>query len=210
MGVAERRERERKARRESIVAAAEQVFLERGVDMATMDDIAEAADLSKTALYLHFKGKNDLFFEVVLGAVRGLEAEIRDLRIAERDGLSELRAILNGWVSYVQRHGDSYRLAMTLVLSKAAALSSPEGFQRYRSAVGRHVARCLSAIERGQADRSIREDVDPRQLARQLWASLTGVLLADASPVAPPTGVSTIPGAPGLLDLLMQSLGRPT
>ena len=50
LGVAERKEREKERRREDIVNAAAKVFFNKGVDHATMDDVAEAAELSKATL----------------------------------------------------------------------------------------------------------------------------------------------------------------
>ena len=59
MGVAERRQREKEERRSCIVAAAEAVFLEKGLDVATMDEIAARAEVSKGTLYLYFKEKTN-------------------------------------------------------------------------------------------------------------------------------------------------------
>ncbi|MDL1893205.1 helix-turn-helix transcriptional regulator, partial [Sphingobacteriales bacterium CHB3] len=52
MGIIERKEREKEQRREEIVTAAEKIFFEKGLAIATMDEIAEAAELSKGTLYL--------------------------------------------------------------------------------------------------------------------------------------------------------------
>ena len=64
MGIAERKEREKQQRKEEIIQAAESVFYSLGLDQATMDDIAAKAELSKGTLYLYFRSKEDLFFEV--------------------------------------------------------------------------------------------------------------------------------------------------
>ena len=50
MGVAERREREKARRRVDIIDAAERVFFSRGVEAATMDEVAEATSSSKRTL----------------------------------------------------------------------------------------------------------------------------------------------------------------
>ena len=52
MGIAERREREREQRRNTILDAAETVFFSKGINLATMDEVAEEAELSKGTLYL--------------------------------------------------------------------------------------------------------------------------------------------------------------
>lgn len=52
-----------------IVAAALEVFAERGFAAARLDDIAKRAGVSKGALYLYFETKQDLFQAVVRDAV---------------------------------------------------------------------------------------------------------------------------------------------
>ena len=47
-----------------------QVFAERGLAGARVEDIAEAAGVSKGTLYLYFKGKEELFKEAVRAQVR--------------------------------------------------------------------------------------------------------------------------------------------
>ncbi|MFC4158041.1 TetR family transcriptional regulator [Chitinimonas lacunae] len=47
--------------REQLLDAAEQVFLDKGVARATLDDIARAAGMTRGAIYWHFKNKAELF-----------------------------------------------------------------------------------------------------------------------------------------------------
>jgi AcrR family transcriptional regulator len=47
-----------------IVAAANQVFAEKGYRQATMDDVAKKLGVSKGALYLYFASKEELFEEI--------------------------------------------------------------------------------------------------------------------------------------------------
>ncbi len=70
MGIIERKEREKEQRREEIIGSAEQVFFEKGLQVATMDEIAEQAELGKSTLYLYYKSKEDLYLAVLL---RGTE-----------------------------------------------------------------------------------------------------------------------------------------
>lgn len=48
-------------REHRILSAAADLFVHYGYDKTTVDDIARAAGVSKGAVYLHFKGKDDLF-----------------------------------------------------------------------------------------------------------------------------------------------------
>ncbi len=62
--------RRRKADRpDEIVAAALEIFSERGFAAARLDDIAQRAGVSKGAIYLYFATKEDIFRAVVEQAV---------------------------------------------------------------------------------------------------------------------------------------------
>src|ERR1700759_4183620 len=71
----DRQSRKRLATRRSISLAADRLFLERGFENVTVDEIAEAADVGRMTVFNHFPRKEDMFFD--------LDDEIReDLRSA--------------------------------------------------------------------------------------------------------------------------------
>jgi AcrR family transcriptional regulator len=55
-----------------ILDAAQQIFLKRGYQSASLDEIAETAPASKPTIYAHFPGKEALFEAVVARVVEGL------------------------------------------------------------------------------------------------------------------------------------------
>src|ERR1700760_246487 len=55
-----------------ILDAAQQVFLKRGYQSASLDEIAETAPASKPTIYAHFDGKEALFEAVVARVIEGL------------------------------------------------------------------------------------------------------------------------------------------
>jgi len=85
------------------VAAASELFEERGFDRTTVDQIAEAAEISRRTFFRYFADKEELFFaedERLLGVIHDtLDAAppgepVLDLaRLAER-GPTELEALL--------------------------------------------------------------------------------------------------------------------
>jgi AcrR family transcriptional regulator len=84
----DRRTRKRLATRQGISDTATRLFLERGFDAVTIDDIAAAADVGRMTVFNHFPRKEDMFFD--------REEEIQALAFAavrERGpGLSPIRA----------------------------------------------------------------------------------------------------------------------
>jgi AcrR family transcriptional regulator len=59
----DRRSRKRLATRQGISDAATRLFMERGFDHVTVDEIAEAADVGRMTVFNHFPRKEDMFFD---------------------------------------------------------------------------------------------------------------------------------------------------
>lgn len=82
MGVAERRRREREARREAVLEAARALVRERGFTGTTTRLIAERCELSEATLFFYFRGKDEilssLLFEGIDFTAAGLEAILAD------------------------------------------------------------------------------------------------------------------------------------
>ena len=60
-----RRDREKIARRNDILDAALSVFAKKTYESATLDEIAERAEYGKGTLYNYFKGKEDIFINLI-------------------------------------------------------------------------------------------------------------------------------------------------
>src|SRR5579863_7001771 len=73
----DRRSRKRLVMRQAISNAATRLFIERGFDHVTVDEIAAAADVGRMTVFNHFVRKEDMFFdrdeegrEILRGALR--------------------------------------------------------------------------------------------------------------------------------------------
>jgi AcrR family transcriptional regulator len=93
-------ERRRQLTRDHLLAAAAQVFAERGFHGATLDEVAQVAGFTKGAVYSNFKNKDDLFLALFKA---GYEREQAQLMSTLQD--SEVPAVdrLSDFVSLVQQ-----------------------------------------------------------------------------------------------------------
>jgi AcrR family transcriptional regulator len=71
--------------KEKIVDAALATFSKNGYDRTRMDDIAEAANVSKGTLYLYFKNKEELFFAISERNIRELKEQLSTLLTKSED-----------------------------------------------------------------------------------------------------------------------------
>ncbi len=86
MGTQERKTREKEARRQLILTAANRMLSEKGFMQMTMEDVAREAELSTGLLYFYFKGKDEILVTLLLNSIQYLNDRLRQVR--DQDGVA--------------------------------------------------------------------------------------------------------------------------
>ena len=94
--MAKKTKQEAQETRTSLIDAAEQLFQQRGVSRCSLQDIAQAAGLTRGAIYWHFKDKTELFKAMMERATMPLEEGMAAPEAALQLSLAELRW---GWIN---------------------------------------------------------------------------------------------------------------
>jgi AcrR family transcriptional regulator len=95
------RERERfRTNRESILHAAEAVVCRKGLDAASMDDVAAEAGFSKATLYRYVRGKGELVFELLIHFLEDLDVRLNSIVSGPGDPSAKLLAVLREVVRF--------------------------------------------------------------------------------------------------------------
>ena len=176
MGIKERREREKENRRQGIIDAAEKVFFAKGLEAATMDEIAEEAELSKGTLYLYFKSKEELYLQIHLRGNRQLRLAFTRAVKKKKNGIEKLRAIGEAYYRFYRDYRDYFN-AIVYYESKDFDLSTDDGcVQACAEEGGKIMGVVIEAIQTGIDDGTIRSDIDPVKTAIALWAKSTGII----------------------------------
>jgi AcrR family transcriptional regulator len=118
-----------------------QVFAARGFHEASMDEIAEAAGVSKPMLYSYFGSKEGLYFAYVNASYRELIGAIDDaVASAGPDPEQQLRLGTIAYYAYVGDHSHAFRVLFREIGDPGGELAS----QRHR--LVRRVGAALEAI----------------------------------------------------------------
>ena len=154
-------------RRAAILAAARRAFAERGYQGAGTARIAEAAGCSEAILYRHFPSKRDLLLEVLRAEVEGRVAGGRAMAPPPGvDPASALPEVLRA------RLGDGEMVVTIRLILLALSMSGdPEVAQAVRALFHGARAPVRAALEQGQRNGSVRDDVDP-EILTWLWHGL--------------------------------------
>lgn len=79
MGVADRKEREKEEMKVKILEAAKKLFLGKGFEKTSIRNIADAIEYSPGTIYLYFKDKNELLYNLHVEALNGLNRELTNI-----------------------------------------------------------------------------------------------------------------------------------
>jgi len=100
----------RSARRAQLLGAAREVFVKQGYHAAAMDDIAEAAGVSKPVLYQHFPGKLDLYLALLDDGIGDLVAAVRSALSGTTDNNLRVTATMQAYFDFVADPAGAFRL----------------------------------------------------------------------------------------------------
>jgi AcrR family transcriptional regulator len=167
-------ERRKKARPQELLAAALDIFVERGFAAARLEDVAARAGVSKGTLYLYFDSKESLFKSVVRTNMLPLLEEAEGM-VDRYEGHSAdlLRDLILGWWASVA----DTKLNGISKLMMAESGNFPELAQFYHAEV---ITRCNATIVR-MLERGIRRGefraIDAENMKRVIVAPVLMLML---------------------------------
>ena len=97
-------------RRQQLVDTALTLFAERGMHGTSMDDIAEAAGVTKPVLYQHFRSKRALFLELLDDVGKHLLRAITEATAVAESPRQQVEAGLTAYFQFVADHHASFVL----------------------------------------------------------------------------------------------------
>ncbi len=171
MAVQHRKQRERRARRQLILDAAIQVFAEKGFHQATMDDVAERAELGKGTLYYYFHSKDEILLQLLENNTREFFDEILHSVTAEKNLIQMIRKVLLFYASYFSEHRLFFNIYFPFE-SGQIQLKSPQ-FQKFRQTY-REFRKPLEEV----LFRQFRKEKIQSISAENFWRILGGVLMS--------------------------------
>jgi TetR/AcrR family transcriptional regulator len=178
MGIEERREREKQARQEAIMASARELFFAKGFTPTTMDEIANKAELSKGALYLYFSSKENLYATILNEGLKILFDRIEEVFQLDLPPDRLIRRLGEVRYRYYLDYREYYRIFFFRDhrdVDVKRQLLSHKLIQENLERGMRSFERFIGVIQKG-IDHGIFTQVDPRKAAVTFWGATNGVL----------------------------------
>src|SRR5918997_3947833 len=97
-------------RREAILDSALEIFSRRGYNGASIDEIAQAAGISKALIYEHFPSKKDLHGSLLERHVQQIFVTLARAADTDEPGEVRLRRGVDAFFEWVEAHRQAFRL----------------------------------------------------------------------------------------------------
>jgi AcrR family transcriptional regulator len=133
--------------RQRLLAEAQRLFRQRGYAATSLEQIAEAAEVTKGAIYGHFASKEDL----MLSALEAAPAPDYSTTLNDQSRPLRERLAQYSRAAAAEQPGDTEELAVYLEFF-AALLRSPDALQRYSSSRERRLQQLAGADGDGSAE----------------------------------------------------------
>lgn len=176
MGVVERRKREREVRRELAVDAAMAIFEEEGYHAITMEKIADRAELSRAALYLYFKNKEEILISAMVSLTdyfAGLLQKLYDNREQNKHRL--LEGLWECFKEFYERDPVTFNASHYFFQSEMIRNLPKELADILQESGSKVVGLQHKVVEYG-----VREGVfiqcNPKTLSEVIWTSFLGIV----------------------------------
>jgi TetR/AcrR family transcriptional regulator len=171
-----RREREKSRQRQEMLAAALDLFAEKGYHNVSMHEIAEKAEFAIGTLYTVFQNKEDLYKALVMEECDSFEVAIVEAIETPDDEIEKLR-------NYVRTKGEMFRgnlpfVRLFLAESKGASFNIKSGLdEELRKRYYAFLERLAAVFESGIKNERIRKIAAPYHLAVALDSVVDAFLL---------------------------------
>jgi AcrR family transcriptional regulator len=113
MSIAERKIKEKEELKALILRAAKKLFVEQGVEQTTIRKIASEIDYSVGTVYVYYKEKNDILYDLHTQGFKQLGSEMRVL-FNVANPMERLKALGRVYIQFATENPDMYNLMFTL------------------------------------------------------------------------------------------------
>ncbi|MDX9950611.1 MAG: TetR family transcriptional regulator [Methylophilaceae bacterium] len=164
--------------RQNIIRAAREVFLVRGVSRTTMEHIASQANVTRGAVYWHFKNKTDLFHAMREQVFLPLIDRMDDTLLVEgsEPPLTRIENFLHGVIQTLEDSVETRQTYEIMMIKCEYVDDMADVLQQIMSNCSGITEKIALVYERAKNKGHLREGLEPAQLAQDTNLFFTGLL----------------------------------
>lgn len=166
-----KRRKSAEVRRHDIIHAAMEILQTEGVDKLTTRSLSKAVGIAQPTLFLHFGNKSQVLIALIDYVQEGLQEGLRGQDLQQYPPVERLGRVIRFHLQFIQKNPGIPRL----LFSEEIQSGSMEVRERMHALVGFFLDYLTGLIREGQQTGELRADLDPKQCACLLIASVQGL-----------------------------------
>ncbi|HKJ76039.1 MAG TPA: TetR family transcriptional regulator [Gammaproteobacteria bacterium] len=160
-------------RKEEIVQGALELAAEQGVKRVTTQAIADKVGIAQPTIFRHFPNRDAIFGAAIEGVAAGLFKILGSHFDGAEPADQRLHAVVVRHLEFIER-----RQGIPRVLFSDRLHSESPGLKSVvQRIMGRYTARLAGLLEEGVAAGRFRDDLEPEEAARHVFALIQGTLM---------------------------------
>jgi len=171
-----RREREKEKRKRTILRAAKQLFFKKGFKSVTVESIARQAKLSKGAVYLYFKSKEEIYTQILLTDVEKFNENVIDVFKMGGTATNMLFNFSDIYINFFLNERELFRIFMTFMLHTTDLNFSDEMNREMIRATNKTIEVVDRILMHGLDTGEYSSKNDIIQLRNVVWGLLNGII----------------------------------
>jgi len=172
LGIIERKEREKERRRADILASAEHLLFQHGLEHFTVEGVANEAEVSKATVYLYFKNKEDLLF-TIFNKGHQLLYELIDQDFNQApDNESKLATFFNAVVKYQKQYPDYFNMLFLFMANPIPVDTNDPAFKEHCEVDQVFLKKWIGVMQKEQERGIIRRDINTIPTLLILWMQI--------------------------------------
>lgn len=176
MGLEERRKKERLARRNQILKAARKLFFDKGYKPITIDHIARKAELSKGAVYLYFRSKEEIYIQILLADINKFNQKVAAPPDRGMTAAALLKEYCVNYADFFLVNRELFRILMTFMVHTDNLNFSEEISRKLIKETNLQTDIIERIFLHGIESGEFRPGIDLKRNRMALWGLLNGVI----------------------------------
>jgi AcrR family transcriptional regulator len=146
----------------SFVDAAEKLFLQKGFENTSIEEVAKEAGLTKRTLYQYFNSKEDLFYAVALRGAKQLTFAYEEAMSKGHNALEKIRLANQAYLQFYLDYLGKFRLLNFKPTNQQNSEASPN-YREIAIIDGIRMKHLMELVASGKSDGSINTNLDTKK-----------------------------------------------
>jgi AcrR family transcriptional regulator len=176
LGLLERRGKEKDGRRKLILKSARSLFLEKGFNNVTVDEIAKFSELGKGSIYLYFNSKEEIYAQVLLNDIEKFNQQTSGLFNKKKSAADLLIEFTYTYADFFLNDSELFRILMIYMLQPDQMNLSEELNPQIIKANNKSIGVFGKILELGLESKELPTNINSKQNQYAIWGLLNGII----------------------------------